>query len=145
MYKILVCTHAWICICPLLCLCNRWLKHLYAFYWINTGIEWKKKWRNQRDTYVKKRREMKSGKSKKANKWRYLDMLSFLDQHIYIEENRYKEKHFTDFCVFFKSLRQWCILKFQKIIPPDAVSRKLSQKKNSKQRATMRLTILIYM
>ena len=55
-----------------------------------SGSYWKKKWRNLRDMYVKKRREIRSTKSgqaaERAKKWQFLEIMSFLDR--YVEESR---------------------------------------------------------
>ncbi|KAL8595200.1 hypothetical protein ACOMHN_043353 [Nucella lapillus] len=55
-----------------------------------SGPEWKKIWRNQRDSYVKRKREMRTTKSGQAasrkQKWPLMDLMSFLDR--YTEEIR---------------------------------------------------------
>ena len=53
--------------------------------------QWKTKWRTQRDTFVRKRRELKTTKSgqaaKKTKPWKYMDIMSFLDA--FTEEAEY--------------------------------------------------------
>ncbi|XP_038059147.1 transcription factor Adf-1-like [Patiria miniata] len=49
------------------------------------GQAWRKKWRNQRDQFVRGKREMKtkSGQAAKtAVKWKYMDVLSFLVPYV---------------------------------------------------------------
>ncbi|KAJ8041360.1 hypothetical protein HOLleu_12159 [Holothuria leucospilota] len=72
---------------------------MWDILFIFPALEWKKKWRNQRDTYMKKRREVKSNKSgqvaERAKKWHFFEVSSFLDT--FIEENN------TDSVPFFES------------------------------------------
>lgn len=57
---------------------------------LSVAEDWKKKWRNVRDLYVKKKREIKATKSgqaaQKAKKWKFLEIMSFMDR--YSEENK---------------------------------------------------------
>ena len=56
----------------------------------HAGDEWKKKWRNLRDTYMKQRKYVNSTNSdegaKKKRKWRYFDLMQFIEP--YVEVNR---------------------------------------------------------
>lgn len=50
-----------------------------------TGDGWKKKWRNLRDTYMKKKKDnaTKSGQAASRKKpWLFFDILTFLDEFI---------------------------------------------------------------
>ena len=54
----------------------------YSFYYF---LRWKKKRWCERDTYVRKRKELRSHESGQAAeqipKWKFLDQMGFLDQH----------------------------------------------------------------
>ncbi|KAK7087675.1 uncharacterized protein [Littorina saxatilis] len=50
------------------------------------GVDWKKRWRNMRDVYVKKRRTIRTTKNpltmERAKSWRYLHLMTFLEGQI---------------------------------------------------------------
>ena len=52
--------------------------------------EWRKYWRNLRDSYVRKRRETRERPSgaaaDRAKKWKFFELMSFLDK--FMKENR---------------------------------------------------------
>ena len=55
------------------------------------AVEWKKKWRSLRDSYMRHRREMRNSKSgqgagSKKKKWKFMDIMNFLDR--YVEDTR---------------------------------------------------------
>ena len=59
--------------------------------YFTSGDFWKKRWRTLRDTYVRKRREVKTKKSgsgtSDTKKWKFMDVMQFLDE--FTEEQRY--------------------------------------------------------
>ena len=63
---------------------------LIMLYFLLSASFWKDKWRNLRNTYMKKKKEIRLKKSgqaaNKAEKWKFWDVLSFWNA--YTEENR---------------------------------------------------------
>ena len=58
---------------------------LLLLQWFISVDLWKKKWRTQRDTYVRKKRDLrhKSGQAAiRIKKWRFMEVLSFLDPYL---------------------------------------------------------------